>query len=104
LLLGRAGGMTVSEVLAVGMPSVLVPSPNVAQNHQLHNARAAEASLGSVLMLESELTLGRLAGVLNSILTSPDTMAQMAARAKSAGRPLATNQIVDHLDRLAQSH
>ena len=101
LLVGRAGGMTVSEVLARGLPSILVPSPNVANNHQLYNARAASRTGGAVLVREQDLTATRLAGLIRDLTGDRDALRQMSEKAKAAGRPFATGDIVEHLKALA---
>lgn len=59
LILCRAGAMTVSEVCAAGIPAIIVPSPNVAENHQEMNARALEAAGAAEVILEKDCT-GRL--------------------------------------------
>ena len=50
LLLARAGATTISELLALGIPSILVPSPNVAENHQYYNAIALVSNNAAVLL------------------------------------------------------
>lgn len=60
LIVNRAGAMTMSEITALGIPSILIPSPYVAENHQEDNARALEASGGCRVILETELTGGSL--------------------------------------------
>ena len=60
VFIGRAGSGTCNEVAAVGVPSVLIPSPNVTANHQEKNARVLSQSGGAVLMLESECTAEKL--------------------------------------------
>jgi UDP-N-acetylglucosamine--N-acetylmuramyl-(pentapeptide) pyrophosphoryl-undecaprenol N-acetylglucosamine transferase len=102
LLIGRAGGMTVSEVLLAGLPSILVPSPNVANNHQLYNARAGSASGAALVILEEDLTPERLAGAVNSIFGDEAVRAEMARSARAAGKPDATSDIVNHLLGLAR--
>lgn len=102
LIVGRAGGMTVSEVLARGLPSILIPSPNVANNHQMYNARAASSTGGAILMREEELSASRLSELIKEIFSYPERLAIMANRAKQAGRPCATRQIVHHLRSIAE--
>lgn len=101
LLLGRAGGMTVSEALACGLPSVLIPSPNVTNNHQYYNAKAAEDTGGSVCIPEASLDATELAKTINDILHDSEKHAQMACNARKAGRPDATMDIAQRLVELA---
>lgn len=102
LILGRAGGMTVSEILARGLPSIIVPSPNVAQDHQFYNARVASKTGGAILMKEQELSARRLGDKISEILTDDLVLSQMAAKARTAGRPHATREIVKHIQALTK--
>jgi len=56
LVVSRAGAITVSEIAALGKPSILIPSPNVVRNHQEQNAREFEKNKAAVVMVESELS------------------------------------------------
>ena len=102
IMVGRAGGMTVSEALARGLPSVLVPSPNVAGNHQLYNAKAAARSGGAIIIREPELQAARLAQGLNTILGDPKKLATMSRNAREAGRSQASEHIARRLSSLAK--
>jgi UDP-N-acetylglucosamine--N-acetylmuramyl-(pentapeptide) pyrophosphoryl-undecaprenol N-acetylglucosamine transferase len=95
LVVGRAGATTVAELALAGKPSVLVPYPFAADNHQEHNA-AEMAAAGAALMLrQSELTAQSLADALRPILTSRDRRAAMSLAMRGFGRPQAAAQIVD---------
>ena len=56
LVISRAGASSISEIQALGKPSILVPSPNVAENHQFHNAMALAGHKGAVLIEEKYLS------------------------------------------------
>ena len=56
LVLCRAGASTISELTALGVPALMVPSPYVTNNHQEKNARALEAAGGAVVLVEGEST------------------------------------------------
>jgi UDP-N-acetylglucosamine--N-acetylmuramyl-(pentapeptide) pyrophosphoryl-undecaprenol N-acetylglucosamine transferase len=82
LVLCRAGASTCSELLATGTPSILVPSPNVAEDHQTHNARSMVATGGAELLPEAALTwawVSRTAGLLADGARL-DAMGQAATR------------------------
>jgi len=102
IMVGRAGGMTVSEILARGLPSVLVPSPNVAGNHQVYNAKAAARSGGAVIIREPDLEASKLAGTLNTILGSAKRLKEMSKNAREAGKSEAADHIARRLYRLAR--
>lgn len=94
--------MTVSEILARGLPSVLVPSPNVAGNHQVYNAKAAARSGGAVIIREPDLEASKLAGTLNTILGSAKRLKEMSKNAREAGKSEAADHIARRLYRLAR--
>ena len=56
LVICRAGASTISELTALGVPALMVPSPYVTNNHQEKNARALEAAGGAVVLVEGEST------------------------------------------------
>ena len=68
VVLCRAGASTVSELAAIGKPSVLVPSPNVTANHQEKNARVLERQGGAVVLLEQDCTADILYTTLRDLL------------------------------------
>lgn len=84
LLVTRAGAITVSELAALGKPSVLIPSPNVAHNHQEHNARAMEEDGASVMILEKDLE-NRLSHTIHSLLSNPKRLQEMSENAYKTG-------------------
>ena len=85
VFIGRAGSGTCNEVAAVGVPSVLIPSPNVTANHQEKNARVLSQSGGAVLMLESECTAEKLYEQVTQLLGDENMCnAIRAALAKQA--------------------
>lgn len=96
----RAGAMTIAELTAWGIPSILVPLPTAAANHQHHNA-VALAEAGAALMLsERDLGLGRLWGDMMSLARDDARRADLAAKAKARGRPDAADRIAAELLRL----
>ncbi|MDD6308612.1 MAG: undecaprenyldiphospho-muramoylpentapeptide beta-N-acetylglucosaminyltransferase [Clostridia bacterium] len=84
LAVTRAGAITVSELCALGKPAVLVPSPNVTNDHQTYNARVMEKYGAAVLITEEELDGDVLADQIKTLLSSPEALAKMAAAAKKA--------------------
>lgn len=93
LVVGRAGSSSIAEPLAFGVPLVLIPFGAAMNAHQAANARAA-ADLGAALILpESDLDGDRLVSVVTGLLDDPARLARMAANAKAAGRPEASDTI-----------
>jgi UDP-N-acetylglucosamine--N-acetylmuramyl-(pentapeptide) pyrophosphoryl-undecaprenol N-acetylglucosamine transferase len=93
LVVGRAGSSSIAEPLAFGVPLILIPFGAAMNAHQAANARAA-ADLGAALILaESDLDGDRLVSIVTGLLDDPKRLAQMAANAKTAGRPAAAETI-----------
>ncbi len=95
LVIGRAGALTVSELCAMGKPSILVPSPNVAHDHQTYNAKSVEQAGGAILVPDSEYTGERLSEVLCSLLQNPDRLTEMSKKAMAIGITDGTKRICD---------
>jgi UDP-N-acetylglucosamine--N-acetylmuramyl-(pentapeptide) pyrophosphoryl-undecaprenol N-acetylglucosamine transferase len=85
--IGRAGMMTIAELCAWGIPSILIPLPTAAADHQTGNARVMADAGAAIHLPQSELTPGRLGSAVGSLLADPVQRAEMAARARARGRP-----------------
>ncbi|MBR6556943.1 MAG: UDP-N-acetylglucosamine--N-acetylmuramyl-(pentapeptide) pyrophosphoryl-undecaprenol N-acetylglucosamine transferase [Clostridia bacterium] len=85
LILCRAGAMTMTEVCCAGLPAIIVPSPNVSENHQEENARALEAQGAAEVILEADCSGALLYARVRELLDSPDVRARM----RSAGHGMA---------------
>ncbi len=81
LIISRCGAMTLSEIPAAGKPSILIPSPYVAENHQFHNAMALVNKGAAVCIEEKDLTADLLWNTILDITANPDRMQQMAEKA-----------------------
>ena len=104
LVLCRAGASTLAELTAMGKPAVLVPSPNVTNNHQEKNARVLEAAGGARVLLESEFTADSLLGLVSELLHHPEELEAMAANMRAVGVQDATDRIAEIVMGLARSH
>ena len=92
LVVCRAGALTISELALLGKPALLVPSPNVAEDHQTKNARAL-VEQGAAAMLSDVEAKERLVGEALSLLEQTDKRADMARAIKTLARPDAAGQI-----------
>ncbi|HWA16899.1 MAG TPA: UDP-N-acetylglucosamine--N-acetylmuramyl-(pentapeptide) pyrophosphoryl-undecaprenol N-acetylglucosamine transferase [Gemmatimonadales bacterium] len=97
LVVGRAGMMTGAELCAWGLPSVMIPLPTAAEDHQRHNAEAFAAAGAGEMILQKDLSPEKFAGVVGGLLQDPARRATMAAAAKARGKPAAVGEIVAHL-------
>ena len=93
LAVSRAGAMTTSEFLAWGIPSILVPLPTAAADHQRRNALALQAA-GVAVCLEQETTSGAtVLSVAEGLITDTEERALMRNKALERARPSATTDI-----------
>jgi UDP-N-acetylglucosamine--N-acetylmuramyl-(pentapeptide) pyrophosphoryl-undecaprenol N-acetylglucosamine transferase len=95
LVIGRSGASTVAELAAIGRPSILIPYPYAADDHQSANARAFEATGACIVIPHASFTAAALASHLNALLEAPQRLATMAAAAHAAGRPDAAARLAD---------
>ncbi len=84
LVISRCGAMTVSELPAMQKPSVLVPSPYVAENHQFYNAKALADRGAAVCIEEKDLTAERLWDTIEQTVLDPERLAAMSKAAGAA--------------------
>lgn len=99
LVICRAGALTVAELAAAGVASVLVPYPSAVDDHQTGNAQFLAQAGAAVLLPQSELTAERL----TTICHAPRSQwAQMAEKAHALARPQATSDVAQHCADLAQ--
>jgi UDP-N-acetylglucosamine--N-acetylmuramyl-(pentapeptide) pyrophosphoryl-undecaprenol N-acetylglucosamine transferase len=91
LVICRAGALTVSELAAAGLPSILVPFPHAVDDHQTHNARFLADGGAAVLVQQRDLSARRLADLLLGF--TRDKLVEMANRARALAKPGATASV-----------
>ena len=89
----RAGATSLAELTARGVPSVLIPYPFAAENHQEFNARELEKNGASKVILNKELTSEKLIKVLEEILSSESNLQKMTEASRNMGKPSAASAI-----------
>jgi len=89
----RAGASTLAELTYMGKPVIIVPSPNVTNNHQEKNARVLERAGGAKVLPEGEFTADSLLNELNSLLNDTDRLEKMSAAMSSLAVSDATDEI-----------
>jgi UDP-N-acetylglucosamine--N-acetylmuramyl-(pentapeptide) pyrophosphoryl-undecaprenol N-acetylglucosamine transferase len=100
LVVSRAGMITVAELCAWGLPSILVPLPTAAADHQTHNARVLAEAGAALLLAQNELTPAKLGELIDRLLSDRGINSAMAARALARGRPAAADEIVSNFSTL----
>ncbi len=103
LILCRSGASSVAEVAAAGRAAVLVPFPQAADDHQRKNAEAFVAAGAAAMIVESELTEGRLLTALAGLLKDDSKRAEMGVRARSLAHPRAVAVIAEMVAGLRRS-
>lgn len=91
----RAGASTIAELTAAGKPVIMVPSPNVTENHQEKNARVLEKAGGAVVLLEGEFDAASLNQTLCSLLEDDIRLEQMSKAMLTLSVPDACDKIAD---------
>ncbi|OGT43546.1 MAG: undecaprenyldiphospho-muramoylpentapeptide beta-N-acetylglucosaminyltransferase [Gammaproteobacteria bacterium RIFCSPHIGHO2_12_FULL_40_19] len=94
LVICRSGALTVSELAAAGLPSVLIPYPYAVDDHQYANAQFLERAGAAVIFRESELSAEKLNAFLENLLSSPKRLQVMAEKARICAQPEAVLKII----------
>lgn len=101
VVVSRAGALSVSELCLTGKPSILVPSPNVAEDHQTKNALALVGKDAAQLITDADAAT-RLYDAALALLQDPARQQHLAANVRQLARPQATTTIVDELLKLVR--
>ena len=104
LVLCRAGSSTLAELTAIGKPSVLVPSPNVTDNHQEGNARGLEEVGAAVVMVEKDLSVDNAVAQIGSLMADAATLGRMAVSAREQGHLDTAQQVASLLGEQFLNH
>ncbi|OQW91347.1 MAG: undecaprenyldiphospho-muramoylpentapeptide beta-N-acetylglucosaminyltransferase [Beggiatoa sp. IS2] len=95
LVICRAGAMTISELAQVAIPSILIPYPYAADDHQTQNAQFLTKSGAAILLPQSELTIDKLSNLVEELVHQPARLQAMSIAAKNCAQPTALQQIVE---------
>lgn len=103
LVICRAGASTISELTALGVPAIIIPSPNVTHNHQEPNARVLDDAGGAVMILEKDSSGQKLYDTACGILHDAVRRKEMSAAMSSLGTIDAAEKILDAVMALVRS-
>lgn len=101
LVIARAGASTVTELSAIGRPSILVPLAIAMDDHQTGNARALSDAGAAIRIAEKDFTAETLARALEDVMTEPGRLQAMAAAAKGRVKHGAATALADLVDKIA---
>lgn len=97
LVVGRSGATSIAELTALGLPSVLIPSPNVTHNHQFVNAKSLVDVGAAEVITEPELD-ANFASQVAALMDDDSRLSRMAQAAKKMGTPDAADQLIAVLE------
>jgi len=100
LFVGRSGATFLSEITALGVANILIPSPYVAENHQEFNARSITDNGGGILILERDLTGDVLYNEITRVLKDEEILVSMRSATKKLGIPDAFSRILTVVEEL----
>ena len=98
-VISRAGASSVSELCLVGKPTLFIPSPNVAEDHQTKNAQAVVSQEGALLLKESELDT-KFETVFGELIADESLQNKLSANIQKLAKPNATAAIVEEIVKL----
>lgn len=99
IIISRAGAASVSELCLVGKTTVLIPSPNVAENHQFHNAKALVEQNAAILIEEKDLDQS-FQTVFKAVVEAPEQQLEMKKNIRLMAKPKATKEIIKMINNL----
>lgn len=95
LVVCRSGATTISEITALGLPSILIPYPYATANHQEKNARSLEKAGAARVVLDKDLSGQSLFDEVVKLIYNPAALERMSERSRSFGRLEAAKKIVN---------
>jgi len=98
-VISRAGASSVSELCLVGKPTIFIPSPNVAEDHQTKNAKAIVDKKGAILLKESELD-EQFEATFSDLISNENLQNELSQNIKKLAKPNATKDIVEEIIKL----
>ena len=98
-VISRAGASSVSELCLVGKPTIFIPSPNVAEDHQTKNAKAIVDKKGAILLKENELD-DQFETTFSELISNENHQKELSQNIKKLAKPNATKDIVEQIIKL----
>ena len=102
VIIGRAGSATCNEIAASGTPCILIPSPNVTNNHQEKNARVLEEGGGAVVVLEKDCTPEKMYELVTGLLADETRREEMSRNLRTMVHLNSTERICDIVEELSK--
>ena len=100
LVVSRAGATTLSEICALGVPSILIPSPYVPNNHQYYNAKSLTDKGAATMIEEKDLTYDSLGSKIKELIFDDTKLKQLSKNALSIRNPKVIEDIIKEIDKI----
>ena len=98
-IISRSGASSVSELCIIGKPTIFIPSPNVAEDHQTKNAKSICDKNGAILIKEPELE-NKFETIFKDLISNEEKQKELSQNIKKLAKPNATKDIVDEIVKL----
>ena len=102
LIVARSGAMTITEIANLAKPSVLIPLPNVSNNHQMYNAKILEKLDAAKIIKNNELTGEKLNEAIESIILDKQKCIKMGENAYKVSNHNSTEKIYEEIKKLVK--
>jgi UDP-N-acetylglucosamine--N-acetylmuramyl-(pentapeptide) pyrophosphoryl-undecaprenol N-acetylglucosamine transferase len=102
IIISRSGASSVSELCIVGKPTIFIPSPNVAEDHQTKNAKAIADKKGAILLKENELN-EKFETTFSDVISNENLQIELSQNIKKLAKPNATKDIVEEIIKLIKN-
>jgi len=103
LVISRAGASTINEIIATNTPSIIIPSPNVANNHQFYNAKIVDKYGMGMIIKEEELTVSLMTNTIKDLYNTPSKLDIMRENCKQIVIPPTLDIISDEINKLIEN-
>ena len=100
IVISSSGAITLSEISAIGIPSILIPKAYTAENHQEYNARDFEENGASIMILEKELDGKILIKTIKDLLNNRNKLEEMSKNGRKISKVNASKKIVELIQEL----
>ncbi len=99
VIVSRAGAITLSEIAIIGTPAILVPSPNVTDDHQTKNAQVFSGNHAAILVKDSECREKLYSSIID-LINHPNKRTEFKENLRALAKPTATSTIVDQINHI----
>lgn len=99
LIISRAGASSVSEIAVAGVPSILVPLPIAADDHQTQNAAEINKAGAGIVLKQKDFTVQKLKELLEDFIKNPKELKKMSDKAHKVGIKNAAERLADAIEK-----